>query len=290
MDSRLFFEQKKGSPNALCGNVIVYARITEPDSEDNRKSPVHEMAKGGLLAASGDYRTQHSLEDFLKKELGISLDELGNDENVSITGLPPNADPDFIRRKIESLKGYEDLIPTPAKLVHFDSEQEIESQEECDIFYLGEFARLANANLAINAFPIIYQAVYREQMAGRIAQEIEKMLSTASSEVAAAGHYTDSPDTLGKKLLTEFVPELIYNRQNRDDLQKWIDKLKAFMSGYKYPGDVSAIIGLATGDNPEQDENRQLIELFVKKIAAFCGEDYKAVGEIKKEIERLKPD
>jgi len=281
-----FFILKKGSLASLKGVILVYARIKDPDTPDNSKSPVHDMAKTGLLVASGDYRTQHNLEDFLKKELGITLADLSNPENAGMTGLPENINPDFIKRKIESLKGYEDLIPTPAKLMPFDSEQEILSQD-ADIFYLGEFEKLGNANLAVNAVPILYQALYREQVNVLISQEIEKLLSTATKEVNETGHYSEDLPRLENRILTEYVPEIIYNRSNEAELKKWIDRFKAYMSGYKYPSEIDLIIQLAVRNVSEEKKIQHLIELYIRKIAAFLREDYKTVGLLKKEIEDL---
>jgi hypothetical protein len=283
MNEYSLYELKKGSLRSLKGLLIVYARIINIESSDNKKNPVYEMAKNGLLAATGDYRTQNNIGDFLKKELGLSLEDLGNSENVNIAGLPEGMNPEFIKRKLESLKGFEEMIPTPSKLETFESEQEILSRD-CDIFYLGEFERLANANLAVNALPILYQSVYREQMARIIAQEIEKMLLTAQSDVTT-NHYTENIDLVENKLNSEFISELIYSRDKPAELDKWKEKLRNFMAGYKYPADVERIVWLATKSNSQTEDIRLLLELYVRKIGAFLKEDYKAVGELKKEIE-----
>ena len=284
MEENSFYEIKKGNLKNLKGLLIVYAKITNQDSSDNQKNPVHEMAKNGLLAATGDYRTQNNIGDFLKKELGISLEDLGNSENVNIAGLPEGMNPDFIKRKLESLKGFEEMIPTPSKLEVFESEQELLSRDS-DIFYLGEFERLANANLAVNALPILYQSVYREQAARSIAQEIEKMLLTAQNDVTS-NHYSNDITKVEDKLNREFISELLYNRQNPEELEKWKIKTRNFMSGYKYPADVEQVLWLATKSNSETAEVRLLLELYVRKIGAFLKEDYKTAGEMKKEIEK----
>lgn len=277
------FELKKGSIAALKGHVVVYAIVKNPDSPENRKSPVYDMAKGGIIAASGDYRTQHNLEDFLKKELGISLADLSNPDAAGMAGLPENLNPDFLKKKIESLKGFEDLIPTPAKLVSFDSEQEV-LEQDADIFYLGEFQKLGSANLAVNALPILYQAVYREQAAANISMEIEKLLSTAAMDMNETGHFMEDLAHLENRILTEYVPEIIYNRNNEVELKKWVDRFKAYMAGYKYPAEIDAIINLAIRNFSEDKEIQHLIELYIKKMAAFLREDYKSVGILKNEI------
>jgi hypothetical protein len=288
MDNTSFYELKKGNPKNLKGQLIVYAKITSHDSPDNLKNPVHEMAKNGFLAATGDYRTQNNIGDFLKKELGLSLEDLGNSDNVSITGLPEGLNPDFIKRKLDSLKGFEEMIPTPSKLELFETEQEILSRD-CDIFFLGEFERLANANLAVNALPILYQSIYREQVTKTIAVEIEKMLASAQNDVTT-NHYSNDINDVENKLNSEYLSELIYNRHNPVELEKWIEKLHNYMAGYKYPADVERLIRLITKGDTEQKGIRSLLELYVRKIASFLKEDYKTVGELKKEIEKYEVD
>jgi hypothetical protein len=284
MNINSFYELKRGNLKNLKGLLIVYAKIINRDSPDNQKNPVYEMAKNGLLAATGDYRTQNNIGDFLRKELGITLEDLSSSESVNIAGLPEGMNPDYIKNKLQSLKGFEEMIPTPSKLEYFDSEQEILSRD-CDIFYLGEFERLANANLAVNALPILYQAIYREQVTKSIALEIEKMLLTAQSDIATS-HYSDDLAAIENKLTSEYISELIYNRENPAELNKWKERLNNYMAGYKYPADVEKIIQLAAKSNSSGSEIRLLLELYVRKITAFLKEDYKSVGELMKEIEK----
>ncbi|MFH0919045.1 MAG: hypothetical protein V1913_01670 [Fibrobacterota bacterium] len=285
MKTPLFYEMKKGNPASLKGLLIVYCRVIQVETPDNRKSPIYEMAKSGILAASGDYRTQNTLNDFLKKELGLTLDDLSKPENANLSGLPEGMDPGYLRKKIESMKGFEEMIPTPAKLEHFGSEEEVLSRDT-DIFYLGEFERLANANLAVNALSILYQAIYREQAARFISQEIEKMLLTTERDVNQE-HYTIEPDKVEARLHREFLPELIYNRDNPEELKRWTDRLKNYLSGYKYPEEIEKIIMLSTNKNLKIQEVQGVIELYIRKIAALLKEDYKTVGALKKEIERI---
>jgi len=283
-----FYQIKKGDPAALKGTLVVYVKVPNVDTADNRKSPIFEMAKNGFLAASGDYRTQNTLNDFLKKELGLTLEDLSKPENASLSGLPEGMDPNYLRNKIESMKGFEEMIPTPAKLEPFENEQEILSRD-ADIFYLGEFERLANANLAVNALSILYQSIYREQVARRISQEIEKMLLGAESDVTLE-HYTMEPEKVDSRLHTEFLPEIIYNRNNPAELKRWTDRLRNYLSGYKYPEEVDKIILLATNRNLQTHEIQEAIELYIRKIAALLREDYKTVGTLKKEIERFEAE
>jgi hypothetical protein len=110
------------------------------------------------------------------------------------------------------------------------------------------------------------------------------MLLTAQSDVTT-NHYTENIDLVENKLNSEFISELIYSRDKPAELDKWKEKLRNFMAGYKYPADVERIVWLATKSNSQTEDIRLLLELYVRKIGAFLKEDYKAVGELKKEIE-----
>ncbi|MBL8028540.1 MAG: hypothetical protein JNL74_19100 [Fibrobacteres bacterium] len=279
----MLYKMIKGDPKALKGEIIVFARIREPNSPENKKTPVSEVARNGIIAAHGDYRSQHSLADFLKNELGISLDSLKKGEEGE--ALPEGLDIEMIKKKMESVKGFEDMIPTPAKLEPFENEQEI-SQRDCDIYYLGEFDRLTNANLAVNALPILYQAVFREQQMQLVEREIEKIISGTENEIGD-DNYSSDINSVEKRLNGEFISELLYNSTNKEERMKWEEKLRNYMWGYRYPAEIDKIITLTSQFSASPDKIKVLLELYVRKISAFLKEDYKVVGELKREIEAL---
>jgi hypothetical protein len=186
---------------------------------------------------------------------------------------------------MESVKGFEDMIPTPAKLEPFENEQEILSRN-CDVFYLGEFDKLTNANLAVNALPILYQAVFREQQMQFVEKEIEKLLSGTESSISD-DHYSKDIGAVEKRLNGEFISELLYNSNNKEEREIWERKLRNYMFGYRYPGEIDKIIALAARFSGSPESTRVLLELYVRKIVAFLKEDYKSVGDLKKEIELM---
>lgn len=130
--------QKKGNPEHLDGRVLVYSKIDiDPSELIAQKHPVTSMVHNGLLVAQGNFRDQSSLKDFLKNEMGISLDE-GLGEGLSqllekMDGLESALDPQKLKDRLENMDELEEFIPTPAKIVPFHSEQEILDQEG-DIF------------------------------------------------------------------------------------------------------------------------------------------------------------
>ena len=77
----LDIEQKKGDSDRLDGRVIVYALIDiDPSDLASMKHPIASMIHNGLLVAQGNFKEQSSLKDFLKSEMGVSLEEgLGED-------------------------------------------------------------------------------------------------------------------------------------------------------------------------------------------------------------------
>lgn len=126
--------QKKGDPHRLDGRVTVYA-IIDIDSSDlmNTKHPIGSMVHNGLLVAQGNFRDQNNLKDFLKSEMGISLEE-GLGEGLAqllekMDGLESALDPQKLRERLENMDEIEDFIPTPAKIVPFHSEEELMARE-----------------------------------------------------------------------------------------------------------------------------------------------------------------
>jgi len=281
MNNNVLYEMKNGDPKALKGEIIVFARIRHPESPENQRTPVSEVAKNGIIAAHGDYRSHHSLSDFLKNELGISLDSLKKGDGPE--ALPEGLDIDMLKKKMESVKGFEEMIPTPAKLEPFENEEEIMARG-CDIYYLGEFDRLTNANLAVNALPILYQAVFREQQIVLVEKEIEKIISGAENTIGDDNYSTDI-NAVEQRLNSEFISELLYNSNNKEEREKWEEKLRNYMWGYRYPAEIDKIISLASQFNLSPEKIKVLLELYVRKISAFLKEDYKTVGELKREIE-----
>jgi hypothetical protein len=145
-------QQKKGDPGVLDGRITVYAVIdSDPGELLSAKHAFASMVNNGFLVSQGNFKDQYNFKDFLKSELGISLEE-GLEEGLTqlldrMEGLESTLDPQKLKERLESMDDLNDFIPTPAKIVPFHSEQEIVSQEG-DVFFAGAFKNIGNAVLA----------------------------------------------------------------------------------------------------------------------------------------------
>lgn len=287
----LDIEQKKGDQNQLDGRITVYA-IIETDAADiiNMKHPIASMVHNGLLVAQGNFREQSSLKDFLKSEMGISLDEnLGEGLAQLIekmNGLESALDPQKLKEHLENMG--EEFIPTPAKIVPFHSTEEILVQEG-DIFFIGTFKNVGNAVLGVNALPILYQARYREQEAHKILNEIESLISQIERNESAVSPSVMTPGIdIEQKLLKEFIPNMLYCIKEPNQFKKAEEQFRDFMRGYRFREDVDAIVTLIGSKELLSPQDYRLLELYAKKIAAVKKEDFSAAEVYSKEIQLLR--
>jgi len=167
--------QKKGVKNIPDGRLTVYATIRQ--NHDNSIPVTHPEAPyicNGFLSAQSDYRKYNAMTEFLRSEFGESV------ENGLESVLKEPGHALFNIKKLKTfLTRYNDvidLLPVPARIIRFFSEEEILSQEG-DVFYAGSFQNISNANQCINAFPIIYQSKYREYQLFMIKKEIDSLIS-----------------------------------------------------------------------------------------------------------------
>ncbi len=287
----LNIEQKKGDQNQLDGRVTVYA-IIETDAADilNMKHPIASMVHNGLLVAQGNFREQSSLKDFLKSEMGISLDEnLGEGLAQLIekmNGLESALDPQKLKEHLENMG--EEFIPTPAKIVPFHSAEEILVQEG-DVFFIGTFKNVGNAVLGVNALPILYQARYREQEAHKIRNEIELLISQIERNESTVSPSVMTPGIdIEQKLLKEYIPNMLYCLKELNQFKKAEEQFRDFMRGYRFREDVDAIVTLIGSKEQLSSQDYRLLELYAKKIAAVKKEDFSAAEVYSKEIQLLR--
>ena len=301
--------QKKGVPDPLSGQLIAYARVLPGPPAPARSSDrfhLEDLVQNGLLAVSGEFKDQLNLRDFLRREFsgegGPSVEDLANRLRAMGEDLPEGLSPDELRRQLESLSSME-IIPVPAKVLHFDSEEEL-LQQNADIFFLGEFQGVQHAHLAVTSFPILYQALYREQQSRRIQADINALLDqvdTASSDdqVPATGDPAvlqlkgDLPNFAGnllELLMSQVVPNLVYNLGNPPEFMLSMQNFRAFMDAYRWPEDLvsieDALMRLRTGDH---SQNRHL-ELICRKISALHHEEFEKLPAIQRELEQFKSE
>jgi hypothetical protein len=290
----MFFniQQKKGDQQNLDGRITVYARIDiDPEELLSVKHSFASMVHNGLLVAQGNFKDQYNFRDFLKSELGISMEE-GLEEGLAeligrMEGLESTLDPQKLKDRLENMDDLEDFIPTPAKIVPFHSEEEILDQEG-DVFFAGRFKNIGNAVLSVQALPMLYQARYREQEAGRIRGEIESIISQIERNAPAEGGAAPLKTKEGsaEELLKKYIPNMIYSRRAPHDFEASVKEFREFMRGYRFPEDVEAIVGLISGSGELGEKDNTLLELFAKKIACVENEDFAGAEEISRQIQK----
>ena len=283
-------EQKKGDTFHLHGMLTVYVTLDlEPAELLQMSHPIASVVHNGFLVAQGNFKEQTNLKDFLQSEMGLSLEE-GLEEIIErLDGLESALDPNKLREKIENMKDFEDFIPTPAKIVPFHSEADILAQEG-DVFFGGKYKSLANANLCVNAFPILYQARFREYQLEKVRLEIEQLIFQIEKGSAAgeSEHFRSTSANVSEKLLKEFIPAMIYSRNDPKGFQIAESRFRDFMDGYNYPEDIEAIHALITGSGPLSSAHTSLLALYAKKISALHLEQFALLESVKNEIIQLR--
>jgi hypothetical protein len=276
----------------LDGRITVYAVIdADPGEMLSAKHAFASMVNNGFLVSQGNFKDQYNFKDFLKSELGISLEE-GLEEGLTqlldrMEGLESTLDPQKLKERLESMDDLNDFIPTPAKIVPFHSEQEIVSQEG-DVFFAGAFKNIGNAVLAVQALPMLYQARFREQVAGRIKNEIETLI--AQIENTDVKHIPATPkprQSTEDGLLKKYIPTMLYYRKESHDFENKVSEFRSAMKQYRFPEDIEAIVSIISRKGELTDTDNRLIELYAKKISCVEKEDFKAVDTVTREIRQL---
>lgn len=292
--SALRAELKKGDPARLSGRLIAYVRYERPADSPRapgeEHSPLEALVRNGLLAVTANYVEQRDIRDFFRKEFGISL-EKGIEEVIEQAretgGLEGALDPEAVKERLDSMKNAE-FIPIPAKVAHFSDEREMLAQD-ADVYYLGAFTVLAHAHLCVNAFPLLYQAHYREQEHKAVEGEIAALLgaiesSGSSPEVPSSRAL---PADWKAHLLTVLIPRMIYTRGAEGDAgdhQRSVTEFRDFMEDFGFPEDTEAMVSLIE-DAPSFDApTLRKLELLVSKVEALQSEDYERLEAIKKEL------
>jgi len=283
----LGIEQKKGTQNRLDGRLTVYANIDiDPSDLVSMKHPIASMVHNGLLVAQGNYREQNNLKDFLKSEMGISLEEGLEDFLDKLGGLESALDPEKLKEKMENIDELEDFIPTPAKIVSFPSVDDIMTQEG-DIFYAGVFKNVGNAILSVNSLPILYQAQFREQEIAKVRSEIEQLISQIERNETPRAPFYSSDVRVEEKIMKEFIPNMLYCRKEEKVFGAAEKQFRAFLHEYRYTEDVDSIVSIIAGEQELTSKHFKLLELFAKKIARLWEEDFVEAEKLQREIVAL---
>ena len=283
MDSDLF-RFLHGDPTRLDGRLTVIARLSAPLPENH---PGAAMIHGSLLSVQGNYRDQHSMADFFRTEFGLSM-ERGIEEIIEQArengGLEGALDPEQVRERLKNMGGSE-FLPIPAKVVHLPSLEEA-AKAEGDVVFLGDFEEFQFAHMAVNAFPILYQARYREQERQVLRDQVEHMLeklSLLAPENAEPTLETVQGD-IEAHLQKEILPGMFYAPESSAEAHDAERRFRTFMAPHLYPSDVDRMVALVSGIRQGQQSARRQMELLVRKAAALQREDWKALESIRKDL------
>jgi hypothetical protein len=299
--SALRAELKKGDPERLAGRLVAYVRYQRPPDNppgpgDTETSPLEALVRNGILAVTANYVEQRDIRDFFRKEFGISL-EKGIEEVIEQAretgGLEGALDPEAVKERLDSMKNAE-FIPIPAKVAYFGSEQEMLAQD-ADVYYLGAFTMLAHAHLCVNAFPLLYQAHYREQEHKAVEGEIAALLGAIESSPGSADEREPKalPADWKSHLLTVLIPRMIYTRGEAGrpgeagDHARSVTEFRDFMDDFGYPADTEAMVSLIEAAPSIDAPTLRKLELLVSKVEALQSEDYERLESIKRELAAL---
>jgi len=283
-----FVEFLRGDPSHLDGRLTAIVRFSGDVPEG---SQAHSMVRGGLLCVQGNYRDQRTMADFFRAELGLTM-EKGIEEIIEqaqhTSGLEGALDPDAVRERLKSM-GRSEFLPIPAKIVGFDSLDEA-LQSEGDAVLLGTFDDIQFANMAVNAFPMLYQSRYREQERREMRQGIELWLErieeAPSQETSPTGIPTleTFEGDIEEHLLKDLIPGMFYAPGETPEAHAAELRFRAFMAPCIVPGDVDAMIELVPAIRRGDMAALHRLELLVRKAAALQREDFRALERIRQEL------
>jgi hypothetical protein len=278
-----FVEFLKGDPSRLDGRLLAIARFTGEIPDD---SPASHLVRGGILCVQGNYRDQRTMADFFRVELGLTM-EKGIEELIeqaqNAGGLEGALDPEAVRERLKSM-GRSEFLPIPAKIVGFDSlEQAMES--EGDIVLLGEYEDLQFANMAVNAFPMLYQSRYREQERLEMRTNIEQLLSRIEGAPAPTAPTLETFEgDIEGHLLKDLLPGMLYAHDGSPEAHAAELRFRAFMAPCLVPGDVEAMVDLVPAIRGGDTTALHRLELLVRKAAALHREDFRTLENIRREL------
>lgn len=277
-----FVEFLRGDPQRLDGRLTAICRIAGAVAED---SPAAGMVHSGLLCVQGNYRDQRTMADFFRVELGLTM-EKGIEEILDQArqngGLESAMDPEAVRERLRSM-GRSEFLPIPAKVVAFPSVEDA-ALSEGDVVFLGSFEDLQFAHMAVNAFPMLYQARYREQERSEMRVEIEQWIERLQEPASAAPEVPNLETFEGdieEHLLKDLLPGMFYAPGDTPEAHAAELRFRAFMAPCLVPQDVEAMIDLVPAVRRGDMSALQRLELLVRKAAALQREDFRALEAIK---------
>lgn len=278
-----FVEFLKGDPERLDGRLTAIARVKGEIPADGQ---AQAMVRGGLLCVQGNYRDQRTMADFFRVELGLTM-EKGIEEIIEQAqqagGLESALDPDAVRERLKSM-GRSEFLPIPARIVGFESLHDA-MESEGDVVLLGEFEDIQFANMAVNAFPMLYQSRYREQERREMRQNVEQLLARIEEPVEAEPPTLETFEgDIESHLLKDLLPGMFYAPGETPEAHAAELRFRAFMAPCLVPGDVEAMVALVPAIRRGDMAALHRLELLVRKAAALQREDFRSLEKIRLEL------
>jgi hypothetical protein len=299
--------QKKGNENKLCGRVIGYVKVPKPEPGGEETPFDALISPDGMLAIQGDYSKHPDFESFrnnLQQTLPKGLQEIlkhiledddvresmDKSKKISVSIIPPK----------NCRMG--DFFPVPAQLVPFQSE-DILLNEECDIYFLGEFSTLGSAHLFLTGFPILYQSKYKEQSELEKEKEIDSLLAEIDGgnapkignqpTIFLEGELSNYKGNLLELLGAQILPKLMHAIEENDlgNFKAGINSFRRFMYSYPHQQDIEEMVSILENlnetKNPSPKDSKNLV-LLCQKMSALHHEEFELLPGIQKELEELR--
>jgi len=272
----------KGDATRLDGRLLAFAHVA-----NTQASPEHlqGMVHNGFLAVQGNYRDQRTLAEFFQSEFGLSLErgiEEVIDQNQEGAGLESALDPDLVRDRLRSMKDAAGSMPIPAKIVSVES-PESALHFEGDVADLGHFDDLAFAHMAVNAYPILYQAIYRQQELLELQGRIESLLDQSQTSRPMSTFAGD----VEEHLLHTLLPNILYAGDNSEEARHALAVFEDFLRPHLTEADLEAMLALIPVVRLGDTGSRRKLDLLLRRVAALHREDYKALDVIRHDLDAL---
>jgi hypothetical protein len=269
----------KGNQSVLNGRVLAFARVTSMGSND-----LQAMVHHGMLAVQGNYRDQRTLEEFFKLEFGLSLErgfEQVFEQNHPESTSDATLDPEQVKERFRSMRDAVSNMPIPAKHVVLESPAKA-LEFEGDVADLGEFDDVTYAHMAVNAFPILYQAYFRQQEHLELQQHIDRILEASPHNREPV--FTGDVET---QLLHVLLPTILYAPQEGQDAQDATAQLHALLAPHLTARDTEEVLALVGRVRNGDTMAKQRLDLLLRRTAALHREDIKSLEAIRQELELL---
>jgi hypothetical protein len=177
--------------------------------------------------------------------------------------------------------------------------------EDCDIYFLGEFSSLGSAHLFLTGFPILYQSKYREQIELENEKQVDELLAEIGGEnpvtkevdehfsVCLEGDLSSYKGNLLELLGVQVLPKMMYAIEE-NDLEKFnagLNTFRRFMRTYPHQQDIENVISILRNINEKKhsDSNdSKSLALLCKKMSALHHEEFETLPAIQKELEELR--